>query len=125
MIEPGNHLDGLQEMLDILMRMEADKVSSEQPFYDLLFPACMQESENLKRRKWNMKKESNFNFGSSFANHTRKQHQLVIMDPKRVVRLKECNELFCKDAVHLFVCLKRCFVKFHHRRKVVKQWQQR
>src|SRR3546814_5536076 len=69
-----HHMHGLEKVLNILMRMESDKVGAQHTADYFFFPWLVQQPKYLERRKWDVKKKSDGRIRKSLAYQARKLH---------------------------------------------------
>src|SRR5215471_4399938 len=70
-----------QKVLNVIVCVKTDEISSEQSFQNFIPPFTWEQSEDLVRRKWDMKEKSNFGVWQILMQHLWKQHQMVVMNP--------------------------------------------
>jgi hypothetical protein len=90
-------------MSAIRERVEADEVRPEDPLEHLLAPR--QDPQDLRRRKRDVEEKPDGGGGQARSDHSRHEHELVVVDPDEVARLPhardEVGKLLVDCAVHV------------------------
>src|SRR6202012_3216385 len=100
------HFYRLQEMLNIIVGMEADEVGAHDAMQQGLFPLGGQEAENLVRGERDVQEKTDRRFRSFLPQQMRKEHQLIIVYPHLVTRLQQRHDFFREKLVHLNISVK-------------------
>src|SRR5690606_38267525 len=106
-----HHLHRLEEVLHVLMRMEANQIRAKEAADNLPLPGLVQHAKHLERREWNVKKKSDRRLRLLRANKSGHMHELIIMDPDNIVGPHDGQQLFRKDFVDFAIAIVTRFIK--------------
>jgi hypothetical protein len=81
-----NTLNASDEVFPVIMRVEPNKVRAKQSFENPPAPFPGKQSKNLKLRERNMEEKADPDFWQAFSEEMRQEHQVIIVNPYRVVR---------------------------------------
>ena len=78
--------DAADEVLHVVVRVEADQIGSQQSLQDLLPPSAGKETKDLVVGKRDVKKESDAGGREAFPQQSRQEHQVIVVNPDQVIR---------------------------------------
>src|SRR4051794_31072043 len=106
-------------MLKMQVRVKGEKIRAQQASQQFLTPG--QDGKDIRIRKRNMKKESNRRVRKPFPEHTRQEHQMVIMNPDPVARPELIDHSRAEPAVCFDIGVPAFGVELQPGGKTVKQ----
>src|SRR3954454_3780247 len=108
----------MPEVLQVMMRMKADKVCAQEALQHFL--ATRQDGKNVRSWKRDVKEESNGGFGKFLSKHIGQEHQVIVMNPDPVSWAIFIDDRMAESAVRFDVGFPVLTVELQFRCKTVK-----
>lgn len=103
----------------VVNSVETNQISSQNSVENITAP--WQRAENFRTGKWNMQKPADGCLRKTLAQHLRKKHQMIILNPDGVALMNERSNLVCELLVHGRIDFECLFVKICLMSEIVKQ----